>query len=142
MTRRQFIKMTASVAGAAAVKASPALSCAAPAPLSPAINPVYLTGCVSNWPLPQLAAVGYRALELTPACLAGVAQTKSAAQSAGLEIVCVNTLPDLCPYLTGSLSDAVARNRRDSLQRLLQALAQMREHEIPLLVVAPSRLAM
>lgn len=141
MTRRQFIQMAASVAGAAAIKVAPTRSAQEGDAMSPAINPVYLTGSTSNWPLKELAAAGYRALELTPACFAHAADWKPAADRAGLRLLSVNALPELRPYLTGSLSDAVAGNGRDTVQRLLQVLDEMRKQHIPLLIVAPSRLA-
>jgi len=109
--------------------------------MSPAINPVYLTGSVTDWPLADLAAAGYRGLELTPACLDRISTWKPAADKAAIRPVCVNALPELWPYLTGSLSDAVDRNRNATLQRLVRTLGRMREHGIPFLVVAPSRLA-
>jgi len=109
--------------------------------MSPAINPVYLTGATEHWPLAELAAAGYRGLELTPACLDDIARWRPAAEKSGLRPLAVDARPELWPYLTGSLSDAIERNRRSTLRRLLHCLAQMRELEIPFLVVAPSRLA-
>lgn len=109
--------------------------------MSPAINPVYLTGSMENWPLAELADAGYRGLELPPACLEAAPAWKPAADAAGLRVVCVNALPELRPYLTGSLSDGVERRRRETREALLRTLARMRDLEIPLLVVAPSRVA-
>jgi sugar phosphate isomerase/epimerase len=109
--------------------------------MSPAVSPAYLTGSNEGWPLKQLAAAGYRGLELTPACLDNLSHWQPAAKEAGLRVLCVNALDELRPYLTGSLSDAVERRRRDTLRRLLCTLAKMREQGIPFLVVAPSRLA-
>lgn len=109
--------------------------------MSPAINPVYLMGATQPWPLAELAAAGYRGLELTPACLDDVARWRPAAEKVGLRLLAVNALPELWPYLKGSLSDAIERDRRATVDRLLRCLAKMREHEIPFLVVAASRLA-
>jgi len=109
--------------------------------MSPAINAAYLAGSTAAAPLEQLVAIGYRGLELTPACLANPAGWKPAAEAAGLRLLSVNALPELRPYLTGSLSDAVERDRRATLDGLLRVLGQMREMRIPFLVVAPSRLA-
>jgi sugar phosphate isomerase/epimerase len=141
MTRREFIRVAAAAAGAAALHTAPALGAQGDDGMSPAINPVYLTGSVSDWPLADLAAAGYRGLELTPACLDRIATWKPVADRTGMRPVCVNALPELWPYLTGSLSDAVERNRRATIKRLVGVLGRMREHGIPFLVVAPSRLA-
>jgi sugar phosphate isomerase/epimerase len=129
------------VTAAAAVNAGPILGGEGGEGMSPAINPVYLTSSTEGWPLAELAAAGYRGLELTPACLDNVSAWQPAAERAGLRARCVNALPELRPYLTGSLSDAVERRRRETLERLARVLTQMRELGIPLLVVAPSRLA-
>jgi sugar phosphate isomerase/epimerase len=158
ITRREFIQVGAAAAGAVALKVQPALGIQGGNPMLPAINPVYLMGGtgvppvnhgqdahatspMQRWPLEQLAETGYRGLELTPACLddASTAAWKPVADKAGLEPVCVNALPELRPYLTGSLSDAVERNRRATLDRLLRVLEQMRRLQISLLVVAPGR---
>jgi sugar phosphate isomerase/epimerase len=141
MTRREFIGVAAAAAGAAALDTAPLLGAQGDDGMSPAINPVYLIGSVTDWPLADLAAAGYRGLELIPACLDNLSVWKPAADRTGMRLVAVNALPELWPYLTGSLSDAVERNRRATLQRLLRLLGQMRGHEIPFLVVAPSRLA-
>lgn len=110
-------------------------------PMSPAINPAYLTGSLTDWPLGELAEAGYRGLELTPACLEEIRDWRAAAERAGLRPLCVNALPELRPYLTGSLSDAVDWRRRETVERLVRTLRQMRKEGIPFLVVAPSRLA-
>ena len=141
LTRREFIRAAATAAGAAALNAAGALSVKGDDRMFPAINPVYLTGSTEGWPLAELAAAGYRGLELTPTCLDTIARWQPAAKKAGLRPLCVNALPDLWPYLTGSLSDAVERNRRGTVERLLSTLSEMRKHDIPFLVVAPSRLA-
>ncbi|MFH1007442.1 MAG: sugar phosphate isomerase/epimerase family protein [Candidatus Latescibacterota bacterium] len=107
----------------------------------PAINPVYLTGSTDGWPLAELAELGYRGLELSPACLDTSARWQAAADRAGLRPVAVNALTELWPYMTGSLSDAIRGNRRTVLQRLLRSLVKIRKQGIPFLVVAPSRLA-
>jgi sugar phosphate isomerase/epimerase len=109
--------------------------------MSPAINPVYLTGSLTGWPLEELAAAGYRGLEVTPACLEVDAAWRTSAEKSRLGILCVNALHNLRPYLTGSLADAVAWRRRATLDTLLRTLGRMRELHIPYLVVAPSRLA-
>jgi sugar phosphate isomerase/epimerase len=141
LTRREFIRAAATVAGAAAVNAAPVFGYKGDDRMFPAINPVYLTGSIEDWPLAELAAAGYRGLEVTPACLHAIARWQPAAAKAGLRPLCVNALPDLWPYLTGSLSDAVDHNRRGTIDRLLKALPEMRKRDIPFLVVAPSRLA-
>lgn len=109
--------------------------------VSPAINPAFLTGSLENWPLAQLASMGYKGLEITPACLDKLDAWKPAAESAGLKPVCVNALPDLSPYLTGSLHDGVERRRRATVGRLLSALKIMNAEHIPFLLVVPGRLA-
>jgi len=139
MTRREFLGTAGALAGMAALNID--VIEAKGDSMSPAINPVYLTGSMDHWPLAKLAQAGYKGLELIPACLDRIPQWKSAAEKAGLRPLCVNALPELRPYLTGSLSDAVAWRRRDTLHRLLKALEVMRKEEIPFLVVAPSRLA-
>lgn len=108
---------------------------------SPAINPVYLTGSHRDWPLAELAAIGYRGLELTPACLEEPASWRAAAQRANLQVAAVNALPELTPYLTGSLSDNVAWRREETRARLRRTMDRMREVEAPFLIVAPGRLA-
>lgn len=109
--------------------------------MTPAINPVYLTGSVDNWPLKELADMGYRGLELTPACLDKMPAWKPSADKISLRPICVNAMEELRPYLTGSLSDGVERRRRATLDRLLGVLKIMWAEGIPFLVVAPSRLA-
>ena len=146
LTRRQFVRMTALAVGGSALdgracRSGGRLPAEGDDRMFPAINPVYLTGANDGWPLAELAAAGYRGLELTPACLDRAASWGAAAAKAGLRPICVNALPDLRPYLTGSLSDAVERRRRETLGRLLRVLARMRERGVPFLVVAPSRLA-
>ncbi|MCC6443256.1 MAG: sugar phosphate isomerase/epimerase [Armatimonadetes bacterium] len=107
----------------------------------PAINPAYLTGTLDHWPLEALAGMGFRGLEVTPACLDAAPLWQPVAEKSGLRPVCVNALPELRPYLTGSLSDAVVWRRQDTLKRLKGALLWMRRESVPYLVVAPSRLA-
>jgi len=141
MTRRDFITTTGALAGAAMLTLHAARADKGGSPLSPAINPVFLTGSLDGWPLADLAAIGYRGLELTPACLDNPAPWLAQAEEAGLALFAVNALPDLRPYLTGSLSDAVEHRRRATLDRLLATLRRMRELHVPFLVVAPSRLA-
>ena len=126
---------------AQAVETRVAFDMAGGGPMSPAINPVYLTGSLSGWPLAELAAAGYRGLEVTPACLEDDTAWRTSAERVGLRVLCVNALPNLRPYLTGSLSDAVAWRRRSTLDTLLKTLGRMQELHIPYLVVAPSRLA-
>lgn len=109
--------------------------------LSPAINPVYLTGSLDNWPLAELSSMGYKALEITPACLDNLGSWQLAAKSAKLPPVCVNALPELTPYLTGSLHDGVERRRKATVDRLLSVLKTMNTEGIPFLIVAPGRLA-
>lgn len=106
--------------------------------ISPAINPVYLTGANADWPLAELAACGYRALEITPGALAVPRRWQLAADKAGLPVTCVNAVPELTPFLAGSLSDALPRNRQETIRRLLRTLATMRKAGIPSLVIAPS----
>jgi sugar phosphate isomerase/epimerase len=105
---------------------------------SPAVNPVFLTGRKTDWPLRELAAAGFRGLELTPDCLE---EGGRAAAAAGLQVVAVDALPELRPYLTGSLSDAVAWRRRSTLDRLRKAMEWMGAHGASYLIVAPSRQA-
>ena len=136
LTRREFVQGTVAAVSATALGIGPVFGKEGVA-MTPAINPVYLTGSMENWPLGELAAMGYRGLELPPECL----DQLPAAKKAGLRPLCINALPDLCPYLTGSLSDAVPYRRRSTLDRLLQTLELMRKEDIPFLVVAPSRLA-
>lgn len=141
LTRREFIRAAATIAGAAVVNGAGALSVKGDDRMFPAINPVYLTGSTEGWPLAELAAAGYRGLELTPTCLDTIARWQPAAEKAGLRPLCVNALRELWPYLIGSLSDAIEHNRRGTADRLLKAMSEMRKHDIPFLVVAPSRLA-
>ena len=136
LTRREFVQGTVAAVSATALGIGPVFGREGVA-MTPAINPVYLTGSMENWPLDELAAMGYRGLELPPECL----DQLPAARRAGLRPLCVNALPDLCPYLTGSLSDAVQHRRRSTLDGLLMTLERMRKEDIPFLVVAPSRLA-
>jgi sugar phosphate isomerase/epimerase len=141
MTRREFIGANGALAGTVLLGALPAAANQGGSTLSPAIAPACLTASLAGWPLAELVAAGYRSLELTPSCLEQSAQWQGAAERAGLRPICVNALDDLRPYLTGSLSDAVAWRRRDTLDRLLRALQRMHREGIPFLVVAPSRLA-
>jgi sugar phosphate isomerase/epimerase len=143
MNRREFLISGAVAAMGVAEAADPQAAFAfdGGGPMSPAINPVYLTGSLTDWPLAELAAAGYRGIELTPECLDGDAAWQKAAEKAGLRPLCVNAMHDLRPYLTGSLSDGVAWRRRATLDRLLKTLARMREMGIPYLIVAPSRQA-
>jgi sugar phosphate isomerase/epimerase len=108
---------------------------------SPAINPVYLTGSLRNWPLHELAAMGYKGLEISPACLESLSTWKPVADAAELKPICVNALPELTPYLTGSLHDGVEHRRRATLDALLRALEIMNRKEISFLLIAPGRLA-
>jgi len=140
LTRREFVQGTVAAVSATALGVGPVFGKEGVA-MTPAINPVYLTGSMENWPLGELAAMGYRGLELPPECLDRTSSWLPAAKKAGLRPLCINALPDLCPYLTGSLSDAVPYRRRSTLDRLLQTLELMRKEDIPFLVVAPSRLA-
>jgi sugar phosphate isomerase/epimerase len=110
-------------------------------PTSPGINPICLTGRIDGWPLAELAAAGYRSLELTPACLDAPDGWRSAAEKAGLHLVAIDALHDLTPYLTGSLLDAIAWRREATLDRLRKSLSQMASWGIPYLVVAPGCLA-
>ena len=107
---------------------------------SPAINAPYITGTLKGWPLEEFAALGYRGLEVTPECLSNSSWLPQA-RGAGLRTICVNALPELTPYLTGSLTDAVDWRRRETIDGLLKNLKWMQKEEVPFLVVAPSRLA-
>jgi len=107
----------------------------------PAINPAYLTGSLDCWHLAELSAMGYRGLEVTPACIRTEPSWEREAEEAGMEVVCVNAIPELTPYLTGSLSDAVEWRRRDTLERLGRVVDWMDRRGIRYMVVAPSRLA-
>jgi sugar phosphate isomerase/epimerase len=141
ISRRQFLSAGGALLGAAALGVRIGEAQEGDDSMSPAINPEYLTGSAEDWPLNELASIGYRGLEVSPQAIADLAAWKPAADHARLRILCVNALPELRPYLTGSLSDAVERRRRDTLRRLLATLERMRQEGIPLLVVAPSRLA-
>lgn len=142
MSRRSFIKHAGAAAGATLVESSGSPAFAArESPLSPAVNPRFLTGSREKWPLAELAAMGYRGLELIPDDLENAARWQPEAEKAGLKPICVNALPDLSPYLTGSLSDAVDYRRKDTVAHLAKTLEKMRGLEIPFLVVCPSRLA-
>lgn len=140
-TRREFIQGVGVLTVAASLNIAPARAAEGGNAVTPSINPVYLTGSVDNWPLAELASMGYRGLEITPECLDRMSAWKSAADKAGLGVVCVNAMPELRPYLTGSLTYGVERRRRATLDRLLQTLKYMRDEGISFLVVAPSRLA-
>ena len=54
---------------------------------------------------------------------------------------CVNSLPVLITYISGSLSGAIEWRRRRILDRLSGVLATMRRLDVPFLVVAPGKLA-
>ena len=140
-TRREFIQGIGALTVAASLKVASVRAAEGGNAVTPAINPVYLTGSVEHWPLAELASMGYRGLEITPDCLDRMSAWKPAADKAGLGAVCVNAMPELRPYLTGSLSDGVERRRRATLDKLLQTLKHMRDEGISFLVVAPSRLA-
>jgi sugar phosphate isomerase/epimerase len=56
-------------------------------------------------------------------------------------LLCVNSLPVLITYISGSLSGAIEGRRRRILQRLSGVLERMRRLEVPFLVVAPGKLA-
>lgn len=105
----------------------------------PAVNPAFLTGSTRDWPLAELAALGYRGLEVTPSCIESAPVWQPEAKEAGLRPICVNALPELRPYMTGSLSDDVAWRRRATVDRLLHALNWMADEEVSFLLVAPSR---
>ncbi len=107
----------------------------------PAVNVRYLTGTSRSWPLEELYEAGYRGIEVTPDCLADPGAWLPAARRLGMDIVAVNAMPWLRPYLTGSLSDNVAWRRRATIARLKDILGAMTELGIPRLLVAPSRLA-
>jgi sugar phosphate isomerase/epimerase len=107
---------------------------------TPAVNPVALTGS-TDWHLAELSSTGYRGLELTPACIPTVDVWQPEATRLAMRPVCVNALPELMPYLTGSLSDAVEWRRRDTVERLCAVHRWMDRREIPFMVVGPSRLA-
>jgi len=108
---------------------------------TPGVNPVHLTGSLSHWHLAELCSMGYRGLELTPACIPTADVWQPEVARLGMRPVCVNALPELAPYLTGSLSDAVEWRRRDTVQRLAGVLKWMDGRGIPFMVVGPSRLA-
>jgi sugar phosphate isomerase/epimerase len=103
----------------------------------PGINPEFLTGLIQNWPLDALHSMGYRALELTPRGLDF--WEKSGGHE--MELLCVNSLPVLITYISGSLSGAIEWRRRRILDRLSGVLGIMRRLEVPFLVVAPGKLA-
>jgi sugar phosphate isomerase/epimerase len=107
---------------------------------SPSINPSVLTEATGGWPLGELAAMGYRGLELTPGDLRG-GTVRHLARELNLPVVCINAVPSLTPYLTGSLNDAVAWRRRQTIDWLSEALSLMDQDGIPFMVVAPGRLA-
>ncbi len=107
----------------------------------PVINPAYLTGSLHDWRLDELASLGYEGLEITPACIETSALWQPKAEAVGLAPVCVNSLPELRPYLTGSLSDEVAWRRRATLDKLLRVLDWMVDNGVGFMVVAPSRRA-
>jgi sugar phosphate isomerase/epimerase len=146
LTRREFLGAAGALAGASALTRS-ADAASTPGetpmshPLSPAVNPIFLTASATGWPLAELALAGYRGLEITPDALDTMRNWKASAEKAGLRPVCVNALSELRPYLTGSLSDGVEWRRRATLDRLKILLARMREASIEFMVVAPSRLA-
>ncbi|MCX6361715.1 MAG: sugar phosphate isomerase/epimerase [Armatimonadetes bacterium] len=108
---------------------------------SAAVNPALLTGRPDGWPLAELEAMGYGALEIPVAALEPGLSWRAEAERLGLRIAAVNAMDELRPYLTGSLSDNVARRRADAVARLTGALERMAALGIPFLVVAPSRLA-
>ena len=139
ITRREFIQVGAAVAGAAALKVEPALGGQGGNPMSPAINASNFFGWIGNAPLAELTGFGYRGLELYPRDLEDRDLWKADVEKAGFGLLAMNAMPELRPYLTGSLSDAVERNRRATLDRLLRVLEQMRRLQISLLVVAPGR---
>ena len=141
VTRREFIQAAGLAAGTLALSADISAGEEGVNAVSPAINPVYLTGWMDKWPLAELAALGYRGLELSPQCLDDSAKWAPAARTAGMQLLCVNALPELRPYLTGSLSDAVEWRRKHTVDRLKAALGMMPELGAKLMVVAPSRLA-
>lgn len=142
LSRRELLLAASAIAGAGVEETQPAYSLqAAGNPASPAINPQYLTGSLDHWPLEELSAAGYKGLELTPESLEAPNVWQKASEKAGLHPISVNAMHSLRPYLTGSLSDAVEWRRRATLDRLLETLARMRDMAIPLLIVAPSRLA-
>jgi len=106
----------------------------------PAINPNILTESRADWPLEDLSAMGYRGIEVALADTLSDAWLLRSTRL-GLPVICVNALPDLTPYLGGSLSDAVAWRRRRTLQGLERAMGWMKAKDVPYLIVAPSRLA-
>ena len=103
----------------------------------PGINPEFLTGLTNNWPLDELHSIGYRALELTPRALDF--WERSGGHEMGL--LCVNSLPELITYISGSLSGAIEWRRRRILERLFGVQKIMRRLDVPFLVVAPGKLA-
>jgi sugar phosphate isomerase/epimerase len=106
----------------------------------PAVNPGFLTGQDRDWPLEELAEMGYAGLEVRPDDL-GRGTWWETARELGIGTMCVNALPILTPYLTGSLSDAVSWRRKRTLDRLSEVLSWMGDHDVPFLVVAPGRRA-
>lgn len=141
LTRRAFIQAAGAVVSAGIIGEEGVFAADGGAMQSPVINPVYLTGSLEDWPLAELASMGYKGLEITPACLKNVGAWKSKAQNAHLRLVCVNAIPDLTPYLTGSLHDGVERRRRATVDHLLGVLREMNVERIGYLLVAPGRLA-
>jgi sugar phosphate isomerase/epimerase len=107
----------------------------------PAINPWLLTGSASEWPLEALREMGYGSLEVPASALEAGLPWHAEAERLGLRVIAVNAMDELRPYLTGSLSDNVARRRADTVARLTGAIERMAALGIPYLVVAPSRLA-
>lgn len=107
---------------------------------SPSINPSVLTEATCGWPLEELSEMGYRGLELTPADVRGTSVLNLATEL-DLPVVCVNAIPSLIPYLTGSLNDAVAWRRRETIDGLSNILSRMDQEGIPFMVVAPGRVA-
>jgi len=81
---------------------------------NPAINAYYLAGSKDSWPLEELYDAGYRGLEVPPDCLDPGAGWRTDADRLGMPVVCMDALPWLTPYLTGSLHDTVSWCRRAS----------------------------
>ena len=82
--------------------------------LHPGINPEFLTGGTRNWPLDKLHSIGYKALELNPRVL----DSWESLSGHEMGLLCVNSLPVLITYISGSLSGAIEWRRRRILEKL------------------------
>jgi len=136
MSRREFVAAVGSAPLATSLPVS-----AAPHPAALAVNPAVLTGRAGGWPLAELAATGFRAIEAPVAALERPDAWRPEMERAGLSLLGVDAMPELRPYLTGNLHDGVAWRRRDTIDRLKRAMERMPAFGARFLVVAPGRLA-